>query len=362
MYLPRFVWLSFSVRHSLNTQNLIDAARKYHAMYSHEQRQKVLEYIARNLMCGVFRKTPSATRSTIAANSGAQERHSLLLRAVSADDANEMRVDRHFRDSRPHSIACDMQEEALHMQQQHPHTERRQEKRFQSPSSANYLTRLYTLVRLAYLMSAAGQFAMLSHLIGNGYYRIGLDFLMSYVHEEQWPQLPIFPKFTLCEIYIKELGTTHPYLIQCVLRINLFNELIFIVMWFWLLALIVLNACDACCRLVVVNWRTCGRGGGVLASCETCKRRRFAVNYLQQSASSGERTANALGIVRSSRARCLTSGAEDNNAGDKENKFDRFCNDYFNDDTMFSLRLIETNVSSLIVGDIVEYLWLNYQL
>jgi hypothetical protein len=90
--------------------------------------------------------------------------------------------------------------------------------------SNNYLSNLYLFVKLFYLLSSIGQLFFLNRLIGNKYYLIGVNLIFSFLYEIEWPNLSIFPRMTLCEIYIREVGTVHPYLIQCVLRINLFNE------------------------------------------------------------------------------------------------------------------------------------------
>jgi hypothetical protein len=41
--------------------------------------------------------------------------------------------------------------------------------------------------------------------------------------------------------------------------------------------------------------------------------------------------------------------------------FERFCETNFNNDTIFALRVIEQNASSLIVSEIVEHLWTQYK-
>jgi hypothetical protein len=55
--------------------------------------------------------------------------------------------------------------------------------------------------------------------------------------------------FSTSDFKIREIGINHFYTVQCVLRINLFNEVIFIIQWFWLISisagshLIPLNYC-----------------------------------------------------------------------------------------------------------------------
>lgn len=77
-------------------------------------------------------------------------------------------------------------------------------------------------------------------------------------------------RMTLCEIYIREVGTTHPYLIQCVLRINLFNEIIFICVWYWLLFVICVTLLDLMRQLITL-----------FLSCSSCNRKLFALKYLE---------------------------------------------------------------------------------
>jgi hypothetical protein len=134
----------------------------------------------------------------------------------------------------------------------------------------NYLTMLYIFVKLLFLLSHIGQVFVLNHLIGNDFYMIGINFLKSFFYETEWPHLAIFPRMTLCEIYIREIGTVHPYLIQCVLRINLFNEVIFLIVWFWLLIVILITGLDFLFRCIYL-----------LLGCSNCQRKLFALKYLE---------------------------------------------------------------------------------
>lgn len=136
--------------------------------------------------------------------------------------------------------------------------------------SANYLSVLYVVIKIVYLLSLIGQFFFLNRLIGNEFYLLGINLIKSFFFEKEWPHMTIFPSVTLCEIYIREIGTVHPYLIQCVLRINLFNEIIFILVWFWLAFLVIVLVIDFIFRFI---W--------ILLSCTNCQRKLFALKYLE---------------------------------------------------------------------------------
>lgn len=136
--------------------------------------------------------------------------------------------------------------------------------------SKNFLPIVYLISKCIYLISLFAQFFFLNRLIGNGeFYMLGVNLIRSFLTDDSWPRLSVFPRVTLCEIFIREIGTVHPYVIQCVLRINIFNEVIFVVIWFWLVFLICVLTIDALYHLVCI-----------LYSCTSCKRKEFALKYL----------------------------------------------------------------------------------
>jgi hypothetical protein len=108
----------------------------------------------------------------------------------------------------------------------------------------NYLFSLYFLTRLMYLINSILQLILLNILLGhrgNAWF-LDIDIIKSIFHYGN-PLLdsPYFPRVTLCNVPIREMGEIHRYTVQCVLPINIINEKIFLALSFWFSYLILHN-------------------------------------------------------------------------------------------------------------------------
>lgn len=99
----------------------------------------------------------------------------------------------------------------------------------------NYLAFSYILVKLLYLANAVGQLFLLDFALGYDFHLFGFHVARRLMTGEDWTESDKFPRVTLCDFHIRQNTNVHRYTFQCVLPINLFNEKIFIIVWFWLL-------------------------------------------------------------------------------------------------------------------------------
>ena len=397
MYLPRFIWHSFNSRYGINLKNLVDAAKKYETVESSNNREKILVYMCKNLlrsieyknyrvngssefqrpingfnMSSTINQMKLATPLTLNENEinisnqakirlTSQDNH--LFTAYAYEDS-EVPVQYFKKISNiiepSESVKNNNNQESFTNNQINADSKAKM-KYFSlfSYLEKNYLSYLYILVKMAYMLSLFSQVIILNRLMGQDFSKLGIHLIDSFISDAHWPQLAIFPRISLCEIYIREIATVHPYLIQCVLRINLFNELIFILVWFWLLFIISLTSVDLMIRLVYT-----------VVSCSSCNRKLFALKYLQRIhlndiESTRIKQVNHILIERDPKNQKKIANRfilVKLNRREELDLFEKFCNSNLTSDCVFALRIIQQNASNLIVSELIEYLWRQFKL
>ncbi|XP_015795103.1 innexin unc-9-like isoform X1 [Tetranychus urticae] len=137
-----------------------------------------------------------------------------------------------------------------------------------SGGPSRYLCLLYLLVKSLYVLNVGLQFLLLGSFMGRGFLRHGLELIRRLMVEGEWWASPRFPLQTLCQVRAAIQGGLRTYTCQCVLPINVFNEKIFSVVWFYMAFLLPLNVLSLlfwvwrsfrCNRLAYIRlclWRT----------------------------------------------------------------------------------------------------------
>jgi len=121
---------------------------------------------------------------------------------------------------------------------------------------------------------------------------------------------------------VRRLGAVHRYTVQCVLPINLFNEKIFLFVYFWMMFIAALTAYSL--ALWIVRFAV---GNG---------RRRYVKRHL----------------------RFVDKLADDH---DRRVTARKFVHEYLGEDGVFILRLVAHNTNTITVTEFVVALWDNYK-
>ena len=179
----------------------------------------------------------------------------------------------------------------------------------------------YLTVKLMYAANAIGQLFLLDKFLGYEFHAFGYLLIRHLWTGEEWVPSERFPRVTLCDYRIRQNTNVQMYTVQCVLPINLFNEKIFAIVWFWLILVGFITICSFflwCFHLLIFPAR--------LEYVQSLLR---AMNY-----DLGDRLERTSLLI--------------------------FTKRYLRRDGIFVLNLIGKNVSELVSAEILHGLWLNY--
>ena len=180
----------------------------------------------------------------------------------------------------------------------------------------NFLITIYLVTKILYLGDAVIQLYMLNHFLGTDYIFYGVDVIRDLSETGYYKESRRFPKSTLCDFWIRSIGRTQPHTIQCTLPVNLFNEKIFIFVWFWLVTLVLVNF------LSLIYW---------LWIAFTTNRRDYLKTYLKAFGKYSKQNDQA--------------------------RLNTFSNAYLRQDGHFMLRMVAKNTNGVVAGELVTSLW-----
>ena len=181
----------------------------------------------------------------------------------------------------------------------------------------NYLVIVYLLVKLLYIGNVVLQLYLLNQVLGTDYWLYGAEALYDVVKTGTHQESYRFPRVALCDFDIRSLGNKiHKYTVQCLLHINVFNERIFIVVWFCLIVIGLANV------LTTISW---------MWMLFATDRRRFLKRSLIES--------------------------ELYDQHNDKIKLTEFSNKYLRMDGYFILQMVEKNTKDVVANEIIERLW-----
>lgn len=92
------------------------------------------------------------------------------------------------------------------------------------------------------LINVLAQLFLLDNFMGIDFHAYGFHVLASVLQGDDWTTSPRFPRITMCDLKVRRLGNVQRYTVQCVLPINLFNEKIYLFIWFWMIFVVAATA------------------------------------------------------------------------------------------------------------------------
>lgn len=122
----------------------------------------------------------------------------------------------------------------------------------------------YVLCEILNLINTIGQIFLIDKFLGNAFLKYGLRVIeytnvdsLEYYLDGRNPMMMVFPKMTKCLFhYYGSGGGIQDADVMCVLPLNIINEKIYVFLWFWLVILAMLTACDVIYRFIIfMSWK-----------------------------------------------------------------------------------------------------------
>jgi len=191
---------------------------------------------------------------------------------------------------------------------------------FCSKDSGNYLVFIYMFTKVLYIMNTVAQLFVLDVFLGmdRNYHLYGIQVISRLLYGQDWTLSERFPRVTLCDFQIRQQTNVHRYTVQCVLPINLFNEKIFIFIWFWLFFVAIAAVAN------FLHWI----GNIAILSMQA--------SYVRRQLRSMELNKRDYKAIR------------------------KFTEHYLRRDGLLIIRLVAKNAGDLIAAELIHGLWLNY--
>ncbi|KAI6175590.1 Innexin [Aphelenchoides bicaudatus] len=94
---------------------------------------------------------------------------------------------------------------------------------------------MYTVTKCLYLVNLIGQFLMMNQFLDQNNHAWGFHILNDIISGHDWEASGNFPRVAFCDFTVRTMANVHRFTIQCVLMLNMFNEKIFLFLYWWLI-------------------------------------------------------------------------------------------------------------------------------
>ncbi|XP_076461187.1 innexin unc-9-like isoform X2 [Babylonia areolata] len=200
--------------------------------------------------------------------------------------------------------------------------------------SGKYICTVYLTVKVLYLLNVVGNFVLLTVFLDAEFWRYGITVLNSVLINGDWSDPVNFPRLLICDFRLHQsvqAGETTDssssssdskvHTVQCILSINMILEKLFVLQWFWLVTLAILTV------VTFITW-------AINTVC-ACAPYLFARKYMKSLWYRGK--------------------DDDSRSGE------RFVKSYLREDGILVLRMVEANTDHMVVKELVQHLWDNFQ-
>lgn len=254
------------------------------------------------------------------------------------------------------SIACQM----FRLFQQHQDTRHSLWSRFQRrvvkvPGGAllavgkrmgNYFPIAYVLVKALYLTNAIGQLQIIRQFLGfqGRLVDFGASLFNTLRQKREWNEdETFFPRQTYCPVPIRHLGNkNNVFTAICALPVNMFNEKIYIFLWFWISMVAMATGLSLLLWLARFMFQACQRD--------------FVRDYLMLSIQTflNDPTAFRESLKEEERHNKACSAC---NVGGDDKRLKKFVAKFLRSDGAFLLRMMRSNAGDVVTGEILTELW-----
>jgi hypothetical protein len=205
--------------------------------------------------------------------------------------------------------------------------------RFFRAKEGNLLTWLYIGTKTLALLLAIVQLFILQTFLDKPTNFYGVKVLAALLNGSDWSSaIGLFPRVTYCDFNVRILGNNNQRLtVQCVLSLNMLNEKIFTMLWFWDCFIIIIISITLVQWLLIIIFKNSNQD--------------FVDNYFE---------AGSWWLEREGKEKVIQKP-------DFKKDLPDFVHNYLRKDGVFVMRLVSWNAGVAFTGAFLMYLYVNYR-